>query len=414
MLIAGLTALLALTASPMTSPASGAGPVSFVRVDYPVTQPESVAIANLDGKHGPDLVVTQPSSNAIGVMLNKGNGTFGPIHSQTTCTQTGTGPVSIGLGDITGPAGGIRGGDGKVDAIAACPPELVVFRGKGDGTFASPRRFNLGVAPLLGAFTSEMVKLVKLRVKGPRVPVFQWGYDAHGGRRLCATFDLNPTHLRCDSDVAVQGPMAIGRLNPGYKSELVVTGTTGQRMAGFGFSNGGWSDSTRAAGSSDIESAVMGDLNGDGHVDVLMGHLLNPAGSNPYRVADALSWHLWNHKHPVWGIAPNAVPHELASINGLDAIGIADFNGDKHNDIVAAGDYGRGVVHLGDGSGGFDAGHDIPLIGYGSPYTATRTTLAVRDLNCDHQPDLVVVDELDNAVMVLRNTTHKKANSFCQ
>ena len=68
------------------------------------------------------------------------------------------------------------------------------------------------------------------------------------------------------------------------------------------------------------------------------------------------------------------VARPLPSTPGLDAVAIADVDGDGCNDVVGAGGYGRGMIHLGDGAGGFDGGQDLPQLGYQNPATATRVT----------------------------------------
>ena len=71
---------------------------------------------------------------------------------------------------------------------------------------------------------------------------------------------------------------------------------------------------------------------------------------------------------------------------------IADVDGDGCNDVVGAGGYGRGMIHLGDGAGGFDGGQDLPQLGYQNPATATRVSMAVGDLTGDGLPELVIAD----------------------
>ena len=84
---------------------------------------------------------------------------------------------------------------------------------------------------------------------------------------------------------------------------------------------------------------------------------------------------------------------------------VADVDGDACNDVVAAGTYGTGMVHLGDGALGFDGGRDLPQLGYQNPATATRVTMAVGDLSGDGRPEVVIADKGNAAVMIYRNTS---------
>ena len=106
----------------------------------------------------------------------------------------------------------------------------------------------------------------------------------------------------------------------------------------------------------------------------------------------------------LWGpTGLDLVRTPLPSTPGVDAVAIADVDADGLNDVVAAGEYGRGMVHLGTGAGAFDGGQDLPQIGYQNLATATRVTMAVADLTCDGRPEIVISDQVHSAVMVYRN-----------
>ena len=176
-------------------------------------------------------------------------------------------------------------------------------------------------------------------------------------------------------------------------------------MGIFGFTSPPltWGDSTRSVpvtqpGQASVESAAIGDLDDDGDRDVLVGQ---PVNSLSPRVA-SIHYFLWD---PVGSGGLEQVSHPLLSTPGVDAVAIADVDADGCNDVIAAGVYGTGMVHLGDGRGGFDGGQDLPQIGYQNPATATRVTMAVDDLTGDGKPEIVISDQLNATVMVYHNNS---------
>jgi hypothetical protein len=84
--IRGTLALLlgaALCAIPLGASAASAS-VSLVRTDIALAAaPESVAIGDLDGRNGKDIVVALPASGDVGVLLDNGDGTFAPMQTNT-------------------------------------------------------------------------------------------------------------------------------------------------------------------------------------------------------------------------------------------------------------------------------------------------------------------------------------------
>jgi hypothetical protein len=98
---------------------------TFVAANYPAgASPEAVAMADLNGDGKADLAVA--SGTGVSVLLNNGNGTFGAPVSY----GSGTNPFSVAAGDLNG--------DGKIDlAVASRAGAASVLLNIGNGTFAA-------------------------------------------------------------------------------------------------------------------------------------------------------------------------------------------------------------------------------------------------------------------------------------
>ncbi len=223
------------------------------------------------------------------------------------------------------------------------------------------------------------------------------------------------------NETPVQGPLAVGDLNgtsAGVPPDEIVTSEGGALMGIFGFAPPvppntpmTWSDSTRNVpgdppGAPGLESAAHG----------RPGQRLRPrCGGRPAHQQPGMLGRTRSTTSS--GTRPAAaassrLPHALPSTPGVDAVAVDDVDADGCNDVVAAGTYGTGMVHLGNAAGGFDGGQDLPQLGYQNPATATRVALAVGDLTGDGRPEIVISDANAHAVMVYRNTS-TTAGSAC-
>ena len=98
----------------------------------------SVTLADLDGQHGLDIIAADPNDNEVWVLLNNGDGTFGPA----TPFATGSKPMDVVAADL---------GNGHVDIITANSADstVSVLLGNGDGTFPTPHQdFPVGAGPV--------------------------------------------------------------------------------------------------------------------------------------------------------------------------------------------------------------------------------------------------------------------------
>lgn len=136
-----------------------------------------------------------------------------------------------------------------------------------------------------------------------------------------------------------------------------------------------------------LDGCAMGDLDGDGHPDVVAvgGDAVNPMAV--YEFHNDGTGKLSNTAKFLIGGAFDALP--------VHSIGIGDFNGDGRPDIVA-GQYGGIAVFLQTASGGF------------SPVSVIKSNdyqlLRVGDLNHDGKPDVVAETWMSNTVSVFYQT----------
>ena len=120
--------------------------VSFERTDVALPgAPDSVALGDLDGVNGKDIVIALPAPGNVGVMLNHGDGTFAAMQQYTAGPACAGLAVDITLGDVTQPAPGNRLlPDGKLDAYVACTPYVVRLTGDGAGALGNPEAVQPG------------------------------------------------------------------------------------------------------------------------------------------------------------------------------------------------------------------------------------------------------------------------------
>ncbi len=125
-----------LTANPLINPNA---PAAFQTQQTFATgvDPDSLAIGDVNGDANPDLIVANPNSNTVSVLLGNGDGTF---QVQQTLA-TGNVPMQVVVGDVNG--------DGKPDLVVAnaYSNTVSVLLGNGNATFQAQQTFAAGTRP---------------------------------------------------------------------------------------------------------------------------------------------------------------------------------------------------------------------------------------------------------------------------
>jgi hypothetical protein len=272
---------------PLNAPA-GYGPIGYVGGCYPFCG--DMALGDLNGDGIPDVVLPVVAFTdtaritGIGVMLGKKGGGFQPMNV-TPLSDTS---LAVVLGDFNN--------DGKPDAAVRTASGISLLPGNGDGTFKPPVQTAIATGTTPGGVTVAL--------------------------------------------------LAAGDFNRDGKLDLFVVGTSGPVVLPGNGSGGFGAPVPVAVGGLGVTWAVVGDLNGDGILDVAVADVnsgqaavLPGKGDGTFRAAIP--------------VAIDTNPFRLA---------LVDWNGDGYPDLAIGHCCGalESVVYLNNGDGTFGAGIHLP------------------------------------------------------
>ena len=349
-------------ANPLFAP-----PVSYVTGFYPY----SVAIGDLNGDGKRDVAVANYDANTVSVLLGNGDGTL----SAKTDFATGDGPSAVAIADMNG--------DNKPDLVVAdfgpcCsfPGSVSVLLGHGDGIFGVKTDFATANGPwhlAIGDFNGDSKRDVAtasnfsdlsnsvsvLLGNGDGTLNAHTDYPTGTGPRSVAIGDLNGDGR---PDVAVANKIAgsvsvkfgngdgslgagfeldagsnpqsvaIGDVNGDFKRDLAVakTGTDpdylGSVAVRLGNGDGTFGLSIDYATGNAPSSVAIGDLNGDGHPDLVTANLY---GSFPINDG-SVSVLLGN------GDGTFQPKTDYATDSGPISVAVADLSGDLKPEVATA------------------------------------------------------------------------------
>jgi hypothetical protein len=237
-------------------------------VEFP---PRSAALGDLNGDGKLDLALATPDLNGTGnvsVLLNSGNGTFAPAVAR----GSGGLPCSVVIGDLNG--------DARLDLAVANngTATLSVFLNNGNGTFVAAADTSVGQHPTsvtLGDFNGDGKPDLAVTTEGPNVDILL----NHGDGTLAATVSYPVAGIRSSptgrgyGDLNLATAIAAGDLDGDGKIDLAVSHgdfCTGGASVLLNNGDGTFATALDFDGVGPIPYAIaIGDLNGDGKVDVV-------------------------------------------------------------------------------------------------------------------------------------------------
>ena len=351
---------------PITSPtigvALGIGPFTSI----PVTTPQGIVVADINGDGIPDFAIADSRDGEVLIYLGSASGAMTP---KSTLFMA-PGPVALTIGDFNE--------DGKLDlAVLSNTGNVTPWFGDGSGNFSSGTPMNFGSG---GNFVvaADMngdghLDLAALNSASQTVSILL----GSGTGSFTPASTLN-------TGVSPYG-IAVADFNQDGFLDLAVGNADGSVSIFLGNGSGNFSLATSFETGAPGTALATGDFNEDGIPDLAIVNTgLAGVGTN-----GAVS---------VWTGSGNGLFVQGAQIpvgTNPDALVVADFNGDGHLDIVVANQAANSVqVLIGAGTGAFAAK---------SPQSAGSLPLflGVGDFNNDGRLDIVAVDGGSNSVEVL-------------
>ena len=344
----------------------------------------SVAMADVDGDGKLDLLVSEQCNNnnscsngVASVLLGNGDGTFKPAVQYDSAGQNG---FTIVAADVNG--------DGKPDLLIAnecaqnnCNNASVsVLLGNGDGTFQAATAYPTNGLYVYSLATGDVNGDGKLDIVSTN----------ECADNNCSNGTLSVLLGNGDGSFQTAVPynsggqyafsVAIADLNGDGKSDLVAAnqcGTSGDCSNGnvvvlLGNGDGTFQPAVAyASGGAYSFGAAIGDLNGDGKLDIVVTNQCNDTNNCLNGTIGLL---LGNGDGTFQAAATTLTP----VMGGIQSVLLGDFNGDHNLDVVSG--VGNFLL-LGNGDGTFQSSLSLGASGIG---------VASGDLNGDGRPDLAV------------------------
>jgi FG-GAP-like repeat len=336
--------------------------------------PNKGTIADINGDGIEDLVVTHFGSNGANVTVSFGNGKggFGSAITTMVPSYISANPVGVTAGDFNH--------DGKADLAvfsntAAQTVTMGIYYGNGDGTFNSGPQYTVGngnyferqviAADLNGDGNLDLVATCSTSSIISAVCIQMGNSDG--------TFQPYVAYALTGTVSGSEESIAVGDFNNDGIPDVVAASAPNIGLGAVGVALGNGDGTLKVATVysviNDPRQLVIGDLNGDGNLDV------------------AVESYSGNFVGIFLGKGDGTLGHmqQMPGVSGPFSLAIGDFNHDGKLDLAVgdAGDFVMNIMH-GRGNGSFHA-----PVTYGT-YSYPQT-ISVGNFT-GHGPDLLVVD----------------------
>jgi hypothetical protein len=356
----------------------------LLTIAYPTTDrvpaevgTREVVLADFNGDGALDLAAANVLTHRVGIWLNAGDGTFGP----GSYVVAGASPVALAAADLDA--------DGALDLVVTNVDgnNISVLPGRGDGTFGRQTRYDAGDGPLSVAIADlDGDGALDLAVGNSWRSVSLFYGRGDGSFEPQASFDA----------YEIVGGVAVADMDADGLPDLLVNGGSDVHVyLNQGARAFSWFPSAHAGAGG--TSVAAGDLNGDGHFDVVRSNTAN--GYVSVFLGDGTGELDGPYQYSISGVPIGWSNGEYPYSNAL-----VDLDLDGCLDMVVATTHGV-VVFPGLGDGTFRDSIDL-LPG------SHAQGMAIGDVDGDGRPDIAttyldssftLADE--EAITILRSVT---------
>jgi len=355
----------------LTLSAGAGGAVSFAaqKTFYVGNGSTSVSVGDVNGDGRLDVLTAIYDSDTVSLLLGDGQGGF-----TFQNFAVGDAPISVSVADFLG-----NGGNGRLDVLTAnlISKDASLLVGDGQGGFALYTTLVVGTSPKLsvGDFNGDGRLDVLTVYNGINVSLLL--DDGQGRYVKQKTFTVGDVGVGDNAN-----SVSVGDVNgDGRLDVLTSSGLRDSVSLLLGDGQGGFATRKTFAVGDSPNSVSVGDVNGDGHLDVLA---TNGASDN-------VSLLLGD------GQGGFATQQTFTVGDNPISVSVGDVNGDGRLDVLTANYKSDNVsLLLGDGQGGFATQQSFAV-------GTTPQSVRVGDVNGDGRLDVLTANYGSKNVSVLIN-----------